>query len=204
MGTAKGYKRYLPFILTASIVVVDQITKALVMHFIPLNTVAASFFGDFLIIMHVRNTGAAFSLGAESSVFLRVLVFIIIPMVLMGGMSYLVLSKKNYMTNVQRWFIAGIIGGGLGTLIDRIFRFNDGVVDFISVKFYGIFGLERWPTFNVSDSCVVIFVILFALSVIFTKSDGTTDAGQTSKKAKSSKTTHSASTPNQDKRSHKD
>ncbi len=54
-------------------------------------------------------------------------------------------------------------------MIDRVFRFNEGVVDFISVKFYGIFGLERWPTFNISDSCVVVFVILFALSVIFTK-----------------------------------
>ena len=48
----------------------------------------------------------------------------------------------------------------------RIFRFDEGVVDFISVKFYGIFGLERWPTFNISDSCVVVFVILFAVSVL--------------------------------------
>jgi signal peptidase II len=29
-------------------------------------------------------------------------------------------------------------------------------VDFVSVKFYGLFGLERWPTFNVADSAVVV------------------------------------------------
>ena len=39
----------------------------------------------------------------------------------------------------------GIVGGGLGNLVDRFFR-KEGVVDFIDVKFYGLFGLERWPT----------------------------------------------------------
>ncbi len=162
-------RRYKPFLLTAILVLVDQISKLLVIKYIPLNTVGARLFGDFLIICHVRNTGAAFSLGAGSSVFIRVLVFIILPAFLMGALCVMVATKRNFLTDLQRWFVAGIVGGGIGTLIDRIFRFNEGVVDFISVKFYGIFGLERWPTFNISDSCVVLFVILFALSVIFTK-----------------------------------
>jgi signal peptidase II len=162
-------RRFMPFLLTIALIVIDQISKALVMKYIPLNTIKYRFFGDFLYICHVRNTGAAFSLGAGSSVFLRVVVFIIFPAILMAFMCVLVASEKSPLTNAQRWFVAGIAGGGIGTLIDRIFRFDEGVVDFISVKFYGIFGLERWPTFNISDSCVVVFVILFALSVIFTK-----------------------------------
>ena len=165
----KENRRFLPFVLTVALVVIDQISKALVMKYIPLNTIYKRFFGDFLYICHVRNTGAAFSLGAGSSVFLRVLVFVVLPAALMAFMCYLIASKKSPLSNAQKWFVAGIAGGGIGTLIDRIFRFNEGVVDFISVKFYGIFGLERWPTFNVSDSCVVVFVILFAISVIFTK-----------------------------------
>ncbi len=160
-------KRFLPFILMIALVVVDQITKALVVKYIPLNSVGFSLWNDFLIICHVRNTGAAFSLGASGSNFMRVLLFIVLPLILMAGICYLIASKKNYLSNYQRWLVAGIAGGGFGTLIDRIFRFNDGVVDFISVKFFGIFGLDRWPTFNVSDSCVVVFVILFAISVIF-------------------------------------
>ena len=166
----KDYKRFLPFILTVALVVIDQISKLVVMKCIPLNSVGATLFGDFLIICHVRNTGAAFSLGAGSSVFLRVLVFIILPLALMVFMCFLVATRKNVLTNTQKWFVAGIAGGGFGTLFDRIFRFNEGVVDFISVKFYGLFGMQRWPTFNLSDSFVVVFVILFALSVIFQKS----------------------------------
>lgn len=165
----KENRRFLPFVLTVVLVVIDQISKALVMKYIPLNTIRKKFFGDFLYICHVRNTGAAFSLGAGSSVFLRVLVFIVLPAALMSFMCYLIASKKSPLSNAQKWFVAGIAGGGIGTLIDRIFRFDEGVVDFISVKFYGIFGLERWPTFNISDSCVVVFVILFAISVIFTR-----------------------------------
>ena len=165
----KDTKRFLPFILTLGLVIIDQISKLIVMKCIPLNTVGASLFGDFLIICHVRNTGAAFSLGAGSSPFLRILVFIILPLALMIIMCLMVATKKKLMTNAQRWFVAGIAGGGFGTLVDRIFRFNDGVVDFISVKFYGLFGMERWPTFNLSDSFVVVFVILFAISVIVQK-----------------------------------
>ena len=162
-------KRFLPFILTAALVLVDQISKLLVMKYIPLNTVGASIYGDFLIICHVRNTGVAFSMGADSPLFVRVLLFVVVPMLLMGFLCWLIATRRNILTDRQRWLVAGIAGGGFGTLVDRIFRFDQGVVDFISVKFYGIFGLDRWPTFNLSDSFVVVFVILFAISVIFTR-----------------------------------
>lgn len=165
----KNAKRYLPLLLTLLLVVLDQITKVLVMKNIPVDTIAARYLNDFLIICHVRNTGAAFSFGANGSQFFRILVFIIMPVALMGALFWTIVTKREILTNVQRWFVAGILGGGIGTLIDRIFRFHDGVVDFISVKFFGILGMDRWPTFNISDSCVVVFVILFAVSVLFTK-----------------------------------
>lgn len=165
----KMSKRLAPFILSITLVVFDQITKILVIRNIPIGTIAFSCWNDFLWIIHVRNTGAAFSMGAGRSDFFRVFVFIVLPLAVMVFIGWAIASKKNIFTKAQRWFAAGILGGGIGTLIDRIFRFEDGVVDFISVKFYGLFGMDRWPTFNVSDSCVVVFVILFALSVLFTK-----------------------------------
>jgi len=171
MDKGSTIKRLLPFVLTLAIVAVDQLTKALVMKYIPVNTVGASFFGDLIIICHVRNTGAAFSLGANGSDFLRILVFIVLPIAMMVVLCWMVATKKNVLSNAQRWFVAGIAGGGIGTLVDRILRFDEGVVDFVSIKFFGLFGLQRWPTFNVSDSCVVIFVILFAITVIFTKKE---------------------------------
>ena len=166
----KDSRRFLPFILTIALVVVDQISKLIIISCLPVNSRGISLLGDFLIICHVRNTGAAFSLGAGSSVFLRVLFFIILPLALMVLMCLMVATRRKLLTDTQRWFVAGIAGGGFGTLFDRIFRFNSGVVDFISVKFYGLFGMERWPTFNLSDSFVVVFVLLFAISVIFQKS----------------------------------
>jgi len=73
--------------------------------------------------------------------------------------------SSNEFTKLQRWATAGILGGGIGNIADRIFR-PDGVVDFISVKFYGIFGLERWPTFNVADSAVVVCCLLLFFTII--------------------------------------
>lgn len=162
-------KKYIPLILTLVIAVIDQITKSWVIANIPLNSLYKVIGNDLVWIIHVRNTGAAFSMGADSSVFLRVVVFLIVPIILMGLLAWFGFSKKSECTNFQRWCVCGILGGGLGTLIDRFFRFNQGVVDFVSVKFFGIFGMDRWPTFNVSDSCVVIFVILLAVSILFSK-----------------------------------
>lgn len=165
----ESLEKYKPFLLSIILVVVDQITKFLVIKYIPQDTVAFRLWNDFLIICHVRNTGAAFSIGAQGSAFFRFMLFIILPIALMVLLSWAIVSKKNIVKGSQRYFVAGILGGGIGTLIDRIFRFGEGVVDFISIKFYGIFGLERWPTFNVSDSCVVVFVILLAISVLLEK-----------------------------------
>ena len=162
-------KKFLPFLLSLGIVALDQFTKYLVVKNVQLGTIAKKIFGDFIWICHVRNTGAAFSLGADGSVFGRIVILIIFPIALMVFVAYLVVTSKNYLNNAQRWFAAGILGGGVGTIIDRIFRFDTGVVDFISIKVYGLFGMDRWPTFNISDSCVVIFVILLAISLVFSK-----------------------------------
>ena len=63
------------------------------------------------------------------------------------------------------------IGGGVGNLIDRIFR-SLRVVDFISTDMYGFLGFDRFPTYNVADSAVVISVILLFISILFVKKDG--------------------------------
>ena len=157
-------EKLLPLILTVVVIVLDQITKALVCRFIPVNTIGAQFLGDFLRIIHVRNPGVAFSFGARWSDALRRVAFSIIPIIVLGIVLG-VYFRNNDFTKLQRWAICGVIGGGFGNIIDRIFR-PAGVVDFIDVKFYGLFGLERWPTFNVADSAVVVCGILLVVSFI--------------------------------------
>jgi signal peptidase II len=61
--------------------------------------------------------------------------------------------------------VAGIIGGGIGNIIDRIFRAGGGV-DFISVNFDGLLGMDRWPTFNIADASVVVCCLLFLFSIL--------------------------------------
>jgi signal peptidase II len=70
-------------------------------------------------------------------------------------------------TQGQRWILAAIMGGGLGNQVDRYFR-PDGVIDFIDFKFYGIFGFERWPVFNLADSSVVVAGIALLISYLVT------------------------------------
>jgi signal peptidase II len=125
--------------------------------------IADVFNNDILHIYHVRNKVIAFSLGQEIPENFRPLLFIVLPLCVLAFLLYY-FFKSPECTQFQRWAIAGITGGGLGNLIDRMFR-PEGVVDFISVKFFGIFGFERWPTFNISDAAVVVGVILWLISM---------------------------------------
>ena len=155
-----------PISLAVLVVLLDQITKLLVIKNIHIYTIGAQFFGDFLRIVHVANTGVAFSVGATWSETARHLLFSLIPLIVIGIVVTVYFRNKTW-TKLQCWAIMGIVGGGLGNLIDRFFR-KEGVVDFIDVKFYGLFGFERWPTFNVADSAVVVCGILLIVSFIVT------------------------------------
>ena len=159
-------KKLLPFILTGLVILADQITKAIIVALIPVYTVGANIFGDLLRIVHVANTGVAFSLGDSMPLAIRRILFAIIPLIVII-LVIVVYFRNDEFNSVQRWSICGIIGGGIGNIIDRFFR-AEGVIDFIDVKFFGIFGLERWPTFNVADAAVVVCGIILIVSFLVT------------------------------------
>lgn len=159
-------KKMIPFALSAAIIVLDQLTKFLIVKNIPPFTIGYSFFGDFLRIIHVANTGVAFSMGDSMPLILRRICFGIVPLAVICVVIAVYLRNNDF-TQLQRWALCGVIGGGIGNIIDRFFR-TEGVIDFIDVKFYGLFGLERWPTFNVADSAVVVCGILLIISFAVT------------------------------------
>ncbi len=154
-----------PFMLTAAILILDQLTKAAVVAGIKPGRIGWRALGDFFWLVHQKNTGAAFSMGDGLPEALRVAILIVVPIALMVALC-VYYFKTNELTWLQRWALCGIVGGGVGNIIDRIFR-PDGVIDFLSVKFYGLFGLERWPTFNVADSSVVVCGILLVAAGFF-------------------------------------
>ncbi|MBO7429958.1 MAG: signal peptidase II [Spirochaetia bacterium] len=159
--------RRFPFILTLGVLLADQLTKWLITLFIPINGIGASFMGGFLRIIHARNTAIAFSIGTGMSQIFKVLFFSLLPLVVLAVIAVYLL-RTDSLTRLQRWAACGILGGGAGNLVDRIFR-PLGVVDFIDVKFYGLFGLDRWPTFNVADAAIVVCGFLLVISFLFSK-----------------------------------
>jgi signal peptidase II len=158
---------FYPFFLTAILIIADQITKLIIMNTIELHTIGFSAFDGFLRIVHTRNLGIAFSIGRGFSETLRSLLFILIPLAIMAGLV-VYYFRTDELTRLQRWAVAGILGGGLGNQVDRVFR-SSGVVDFIDIKFFGIFGLERWPVFNIADAGIVVSGIVLVISIIFQK-----------------------------------
>ena len=166
----KPTKRLAPFALTAAVVLLDQLSKAWVVATIAENSVGYRFFGDFLAIIHVRNTAIAFSMGVGLPSVVKILFFILLPLLLVTAVTILLVGNRVALKSSWRWVLALFLGGGIGNLIDRIFR-SFRVVDFISVKVYGFLGFERWPTFNVADASLVVSGILLAALLLFDKGD---------------------------------
>ena len=159
--------RRLPFILTLAVVLLDQLTKWLITVFIPIHGIGASFMGGFFRIIHARNTAIAFSIGTDMPQALKIILFSAVPLIVLGVIAFYLL-KTDSLTKLQRWAACGILGGGAGNLVDRIFR-PLGVVDFLDVKFYGLFGLDRWPTFNVADAAIVVCGFMLVISFFNSK-----------------------------------
>lgn len=162
-------EKLIPFTLAIAVILADQITKAIIVSCIPPYTIGWTIGGDLLRIIHVVNKGVAFSLGSSLSQTFRSLLFSLMPLVIIGVVIG-VYFRNNEFNALQRWCICGIVGGGVGNIIDRIFR-SSGVVDFIDVKFFGIFGLDRWPTFNVADAAIVVCGIILIVSFILSVKD---------------------------------
>ena len=165
--------KVLPLILSVAVIILDQLTKGLVVKYIPRLTLwtddgVIEILGKYVRLIHVRNNAIAFSMGSTLSQNARGLLFALMPLLIIIAV-YVIYFRNNEFTKLQRWAICGILGGGIGNLIDRFFR-PEGVVDFIDCYFWGIFGMERWPTFNVADCAVVvcgaIFMVTFILQVI--------------------------------------
>lgn len=166
--------------VTATIVVLDQITKLLVKGFsipfldfyhsgVPLGS-SHAVLGDFLRLTYIENPGMAFGIDLGGKLFLTL--FSIVASV---GIFYYLYKIRNE-SLITRFSLAMILGGAIGNLIDRVFYgvfFGEGplfygkVVDFVDVDFFNvdILGLHisRWPVFNVADASVSIGVLLLLI-----------------------------------------
>jgi signal peptidase II len=148
-GARLRSSRSLLFATAAAILVVDQITKLLVIAGIPEHG-AIPVLGDFLRLTHVRNSGVAFGLLGD-----RGIPFVFVSL---AAMLLVIVSIRRVPADAHtvRFSLASILGGAAGNLVDRV-RFRE-VIDFIDI---GIGKELRWPVFNVADIAVTAGVALF-------------------------------------------
>ena len=140
----------------AVIVGVDQLIKwFIVKNFEYKGSVPFIHIDDFEIIniSYHKNTGAAFSIFSGMQIFLIIVTSIFI----IAGIYAVVSGKVKRPILVASFSL--IIGGGIGNLIDRVFR--GFVVDYIEVRLFD------FAVFNFADCCVIIGAVMFLLVYIF-------------------------------------
>ena len=140
-------------IFAAVAVALDQLSKFLVVEFIPLYGSVEAIPGLFHLT-YVQNIGAAFSM-LQGQHWLFALLFALLTIGIIWEFS----KKRLPFTTFERWCIVAIYAGGLGNMIDRI-RLGY-VVDMIAVDFVD------FAVFNVADSFVTCGCILLLVHLIF-------------------------------------
>ncbi|MBE6067877.1 signal peptidase II [Clostridium sp. BSD9I1] len=116
---------------------------------------------NFFQFSYLENTGAAFGIFRDKTIFLAIITFIIA----IGILFYLFKYKPQSL--ILRLSLAFIISGAIGNLIDRVYY--KYVVDFILLHYKDVY---YFPTFNVADIFVTMGTALLALYVIKEEKNG--------------------------------
>ncbi|RSL14770.1 signal peptidase II [Edaphobacter aggregans] len=159
LANEAGKRSYFGLLLAISalVVFIDRITKHVIMHSLP--GAPRVVIPGFLRITHVENTGAAFSMFAESATPAAVrkglILFSLFAVIIVLVMLWRV-GRSITLTSVA---LALILGGAIGNLYDRIVYHY--VVDFIEVHIVHY----HWPDFNLADSCIVIGACLLMIEI---------------------------------------
>jgi signal peptidase II len=150
-------KRIHYLLLSAAVILVDIWTKWLVVKRIDLHE-AIPVIPNFFQLVHVRNTGAAFGIGANAASKL-VPLLLNIGAIAVFGVVVVYAMRSSVADRVLQTGLHLILGGAIGNLLDR-FRFGY-VVDFLDV----FIGNHHWPAFNVADSAICIGIGLLFLDM---------------------------------------
>lgn len=151
-------RKYL-LLISALIVVLDRITKWLVVAKIPLYREIEVVPGLFQLT-HLENPGAAFSMFANVQGPWASRALLLFSFGAASVMAFFLWKLGNRL-NLITASLALFLGGTVGNLWDRL-RFGR-VTDFLD--FY--VGTHHWPPFNVADSTIVVAAIMLAVHVLF-------------------------------------
>lgn len=151
-------RKALGILTAAGVVLLDQLSKAVVVQHMALHEsfpVIAGFFN----ITYVRNTGAAFGILSGQAPWLRSVLLVGSSILAVGFILWIWVKEGN--SSWSRAVSLGmILGGALGNMLDRV-RLGE-VIDFLD--FY--WGKYHWPAFNVADSAVTVGILMFLPSFL--------------------------------------
>ncbi len=154
MKFVKGQRNKLvfSFACTASIILIDQLSKLFILRFLKPHESLPVVKNIFHITL-VLNTGIAFGLFKN-----QVLFYLILPIAAIIWLLLTLFSPQNYQEENGLYFFALslILSGAIGNLIDRL-RLGC-VVDFLDFRI--------WPVFNLADSAITIGVAIIILKCI--------------------------------------
>jgi signal peptidase II len=150
-------RRY-QFLIVAAVIALDRLTKWLVIRHLPEAHEIPVIPGLFQL-SHWENTGAAFSMFADSSSPWRTLGLIGFAVIALLVVSFL-LWKSGSALNSVTLALALIMGGASGNLWDRVAKGT--VTDFLD--FY--IGQHHWPPFNIADSAIVVGSLLLMWKIM--------------------------------------
>ncbi|HWI21309.1 MAG TPA: signal peptidase II [Baekduia sp.] len=132
--------------LAAAILVLDQLTKAIVRR--DIEPGEHKRLTSFLDLVHVRNDGVAFGQFAGSGA-----IVVVVVAIAMGALIY---YFARHVGRPWVWLPTGmLLAGAIGNIIDRV-RLGS-VTDF--VKF------PSFPAFNVADSAITVGVLILIVVI---------------------------------------
>ena len=148
----------LPWITAALIVVLDRISKSVIVDRLSPGAWVEVMPG--FAITHVHNPGIAFSLFSGGGAFTRVILHLVIftSVVIIAAM----LVRHAHHNRVAALAFGLILGGAVGNLIDRVLY--GWVIDFIHV-WVRVGGRSwSWPDFNVADASISVGAVLLIIN----------------------------------------
>lgn len=157
-------KKTIPYLaLIAGIVILDQVTKMMLVRSVPHGTSRVVIPG-FFNLSHVRNSGAIFGFFSQSG---NPMVYVLLTVASLGALALVLFYfvKVPAQDRLLKITLSLILGGALGNQVDRIFK--GYVVDFLEVYVKSF----HWPSFNVADSCITIGAILLVYIFFFRKGE---------------------------------
>ena len=157
-GDSRGYARPVEIVTILSVLAVDQLTKQIVRHLLPLHDTLKIVPG-LLDFTHVQNTGAAFGLlNAADFPYKPAVMIGIAAIALVAIAAYG--AQLGFHERLARFGLSLILGGAFGNLIDR--AVVGYVVDFVDVYW----GDAHFWAFNVADAAISIGAVLVLLDMI--------------------------------------